>query len=156
MDMIQLLHHTACGSIAAVGFAVVFNVTSRGLPWCAAAGALALAVRTVALDSGLRLEGSSFLAAIAVGGAVQLLQTRFQTTGNAFAVCGCIPLVPGALAARAILGLVAATATNPAAPGATLVTAIQDSLRVILTIGAVGTGVAIPTLLSLRRASTAA
>lgn len=135
MDAIQLLHHATCGAVAAAGLAVRFNMRSRTLPWCAVTGALALAVRTAALNGGLRLEGASFLAAMAVECAVQLLQAKTRTAGNALAVAGCIPMVPGALAAKAILGLVAVTAASPATPSATLVTAMQDGLRVILTIG---------------------
>jgi uncharacterized membrane protein YjjB (DUF3815 family) len=147
VDAIQLLHQSVFGALAAAGFGVLFNVSSRTLPWCTALGALALGVRTLSLQNGLRLESASFLAALAVGSAVQILQHRFWLVGNPVAVAGCVPMVPGALAAKGILGLVAVTAANAPSPTATLVTAVQDTLRVTLTIVALGTGVAIPTLL---------
>jgi len=54
MDLLPLLHNTVCGGLAAAGFGVLFNVSFRGLPWCAASGALALALRTIALGAGWR------------------------------------------------------------------------------------------------------
>lgn len=143
----HLLHQTVFGGIAAAGFGVLFNIGWRALPWCAASGALALAVRTVGLDAGWSLEAASFAAALAVGGGVQLLQTRVGISRNALDVAGCIPMVPGGFAAKAILGLFALTAPHPHAAHDTLLMAVQYSLRVTFTIGAIGTGLAIPTLL---------
>jgi uncharacterized membrane protein YjjB (DUF3815 family) len=73
MDLLPLLHNTVCGGLAAAGFGVLFNISFRGLPWCAASGALALALRTIALGAGWRLEAASFVAALLLGIVVQLL-----------------------------------------------------------------------------------
>lgn len=147
MDLLHLLHHTLCGGLAAAGFGVLFNIGFRALPWCAASGALALAVRTVALGWGWSLEAASFVAALTVGAAVQLFQSRIGVSRNALAVVGCIPMIPGAFAAKGILGLFVATAQISPAANETLVTAVGDTLRATFTIGALGTGLAIPTLL---------
>ena len=153
-DVLQVLHHTACGGLAAAGFGVLFNIGFRTLPWCAVSGALALAVRTVALQSGGSLVAASFIAALAVGAAAQLLQSRIGVSSNALAVVGCIPMIPGAVAARAILGLFAVTAQPPTASGDTFFAALENALRVAFMIGALGTGVAIPTLLMRARWTT--
>jgi uncharacterized membrane protein YjjB (DUF3815 family) len=144
----NFLEATACGAIAAVGFAVLFNVSFRLLPWCAAFGALALAVRTGCQNHfDLPLEGASFAAALAAGVAVQLLRVaRPDISQSALAVVGCIPMIPGSFAAKAILGLYSLT-TGTATDPQTLITAMQYSLRVSFIIGAIGTGLAIPTLL---------
>ena len=147
MDLLQLLHHTVCGGLAAAGFGVLFNIGFGALPWCAASGALALAVRTVALGWDLSLVGASFVAALTVGAGVQMLQSRIGISRNALAVVGCIPMIPGAVASKAILGLFAVTAQHPTAANEMLVTAVENALRVTFTIGALGTGLAIPTLL---------
>lgn len=146
-----LLHQMICGAIAAAGFGVLFNVGFRLLPWCAASGALALAVRTFCLDQlHWNLEGASFLAALATGVAVQWLRAvRPALSDLALDVVGCIPMVPGSFAANAILALYALTSSNDPQ---TLVTAMQYTLRVMFTIGAIGTGLAIPTLLLRVRA----
>lgn len=143
-----ILHQTACGAIAAAGFGVLFNIDFRLLPWCAVSGALALAVRTYCLNQfGWNLETSSFAAALTVGAAVQALRARAQISQNALDVVGCIPMVPGSFAAKAILGLFALTAVDSSHAQEALTTAVQYTVRVMFTVGAIGTGLAIPTLL---------
>lgn len=149
MDYAKLLHQTACGAVAAAGFGVLFNVRLRGLGWCAASGAVALLVRTLCLQGGWSLEAASFAAALAVGFAVHFVQLKRGVSQTALDVAGCIPMVPGSFAAKAILGLFSLTVAQPAAAaaGETLITAVEYTLRVMFTIGAIGTGLAIPSLL---------
>jgi uncharacterized membrane protein YjjB (DUF3815 family) len=147
MEFSQLLQNTICGGLAAAGFGVLFNISFRGLPWCAASGALALALRTVALGESWSMEAASFVAAMAVGVAVQLLPSPVGVSRNALHVVGCIPMIPGAFAAKAILGLFAITAQHPTATDDTFIAAMDNALRVTFIMGALGTGVAIPTLL---------
>jgi len=147
MEFSQLLQNTICGGLAAAGFGVLFNISFRGLPWCAASGALALALRTVALGESWSMEAASFVAALAVGVAVQLLPSLVGASRNALHVVGCIPMIPGAFAAKAILGLFAITAQHPTATDDTFIAAMDNALRVTFIMGALGTGVAIPTLL---------
>lgn len=148
-----LLHQTACGALAAAGFGVLFNISFRSLPWCAVSGALALAVRTFCLQQHWNLEAASFAAAVTVSAVVLVVRARTDISQNALDVVGCIPMVPGSFAAKAILGLFALTATDSAHATETLVTAMQYTLRVTFTIGAIGTGLAIPTLLQRVRVS---
>ena len=148
------LHQTVCGAIAAAGFGVLFNIGFRSLPWCAASGAVALAMRTCCLEQfGWNLEAASFAAALTVGAGVHILRTRADISQNALDVVGCIPMVPGSFAAKAILGMFALTSNDSAHAAETLVTAVQSTLRVMFTIGAIGTGLAIPSLLLRVRVS---
>jgi uncharacterized membrane protein YjjP (DUF1212 family) len=148
------LHQTFCGAVAAAGFGVLFNIGFRSLPWCMATGALALAVRTCCLAQfGWNLESASFAAALIVGTAVMVLRARVNISQNALDVVGCIPMVPGLFAAKAILGMFALTSIDTGHATDTLVTAVQFTLRVMFTIGAIGTGLAIPTLLLRVRVS---
>ena len=142
-----LLHQAVCGAIAAAGFGMLFNVAFRLLPWCAATGALALAVRTGCLAAGWSLEGASFAAAVAVGAATQTLRRGTDLSPDVLDVAGCIAMVPGSFAARAIIGLFSLTTSSVANEPETLITATQYTLRVMFTIGAIGTGLAIPTYL---------
>jgi uncharacterized membrane protein YjjP (DUF1212 family) len=141
-----LLHQTLFGGLAAVGFGVLFNMGNRALRWCGLAGALALAVRTAALDLGCTLPGASFAAALVVGSGVQLLHTRMGFSRNTLAVAGCIPMIPGSSAAKAILGLFALTAPVVQDADPTLLLSVENALRVLFTIGAMGTGLAIPSM----------
>lgn len=153
MNLPFLIHQTICGAIAAAGFGVLFNISFRSLPWCAASGALALAVRTYCLGLGWNLEASSFAAALTVGAAVQVARTRLPISETALDVVGCIPMVPGSFAAKAILGLFALSSVPTAQATETLVTAVQYTFRVMFTIGAIGTGLAIPSILRRVRVS---
>ena len=147
MDLLQLLHHTVCGALAAAGFGVLFNVRFSALPWCAASGALALAARTLILEAGWRMEAAAFIAALLLGFALQLLPSQMTVSRGALHVVGCIPMVPGGFATKTTLGLFALTATNSAVSSEMLSNTIASGLRVIFIIGALGTGLAIPTLL---------
>jgi uncharacterized membrane protein YjjP (DUF1212 family) len=151
--LLFLLHQTVCGAIAAAGFGVLFNISFRSLPWCAITGGVALAVRTYCQSRGWNLEASSFAAALTVSTFVLVLRAQTDISQNALDVVGCIPMVPGSFAAKAILGLFALTSTDPANATETLTTAMQFTLRVMFTIGAIGTGLAIPTLLQRVRVS---
>jgi uncharacterized membrane protein YjjB (DUF3815 family) len=148
MNASLLLHQMICGALAAAGFGVLFNVGFRQLPWGAVSGALAMGVRTIFLELGWTLEGASFVAALTAGLAAQLLRVvRPDTAHHALDVVGCIPLVPGSFAAKAILGLYALTAESaPSQPESFMIT-VQYTLRVIFTLGAIGTGLALPALL---------
>jgi len=131
-----------------MGFGVLFNISFRSLPWCALTGGLALAMRSYCLSYlGWNLEASSFAAALTVSTAVLLLRTHTGISKNALDVVGCIPMVPGLFAAKAILGLFALTSTDAEQASGTLTVAMQYTLRVMFTIGAIGTGLAIPALI---------
>jgi uncharacterized membrane protein YjjB (DUF3815 family) len=103
------------------------------------------------------LPGSSLAAALAVGCAAQGLRLRVGVSPNALAVAGSIPMVPGSFAAKAVLGLFAVTVPGATDVDHTLVVAVQHLLRVVFTLGAMGTGLAIPAMVlrSIRAAEDA-
>ena len=146
MDLIFLSHQTFFGAVAAAGFGVLFNVPFRQLAWCAASGAVALSVRTLSQNFGASLVGASFAAALLVGVAAHLRWGRTETSQDVLGVVGCIPLVPGSLAAKALLALFALTRTPVVGDPQVLFDAVQGTLRVMFTIGAIGTGLVIPML----------
>lgn len=145
VEVVHLLHQSLFGAVAAAGFGVLFNFEARALPWCAAAGALALGVRTLGLDAHWSLEAASFVAAGVVGVVVRLLRPRQRQASSAMALAGCIPMVPGSFFAQAILGLLALTAPADGNAGAVMATTMEYALRVLFTVGAIGTGLTIPT-----------
>jgi uncharacterized membrane protein YjjB (DUF3815 family) len=148
-----LLHQTIFGALAATGFGVLFNVPFRQLGWCAVSGAVALSVRTACQQLGASLVASSFAAALLVGITAHLRWTRTDISHDVLRIVGCIPLVPGGLASKAILALFALTRGGAAVTDAQIVfDAVQNSLRVIFTIGAIGTGLVIPMLVVRTRA----
>ncbi len=149
--ILDVAHQGAFGAVAACGFGVLFNFDWRSLIWCSALGALALAIRTLALAGGWSLEAASFAAALAAGAVVALTSPQRGEAVDVLALAGCIPMVPGAFFGKAILGLFAVTAPAPAHPQDTAIFAIVAMTRVILTLGAIGAGLAIPTQMTRHR-----
>nr|WP_272214144.1 threonine/serine exporter family protein [Marinicella sp. W31]MDC2876915.1 threonine/serine exporter family protein [Marinicella sp. W31] len=139
----NIAHHAFFGAVAAAGFGVLFNFGYRNLGWAALAGALALAVRTVCMLSGWPLEAASFAAAVAVALVVELsYNTPFpvRRVGNAIAVAGCIPMVPGSAAAHWIIGLLEITVQPLEKSDMMLAATTSAGLQVIFTVGAIGAG----------------
>ncbi|MBK8046171.1 MAG: threonine/serine exporter family protein [Anaerolineales bacterium] len=91
------------GAVAAAGFAVLFNLPKRGLWAAALAGALALVVQSASTRLFLAPEFGTFLGALAVGVAAQLLARRLRMPALLIATTGFIPLVPGVPAYSAVL-----------------------------------------------------
>lgn len=146
---LDVAHQGLFGAIAAFGFGVLFNFDWRGLVWCSVMGVVALAVRTLALDFGWSLEAASFAAALSTSSTVAVLAMKKGSGADMIALAGCIPMVPGALFGKAILGFFALTA--PHAAGETSIFAVAAMTRVVLTLGAIGAGLAIPVQMSRHR-----
>ncbi|HTH15180.1 MAG TPA: threonine/serine exporter family protein [Magnetospirillum sp.] len=144
VDVAHIAHQAVFGAVAAAGFGVLFNFGPRALLWCGACGALALAVRTLGLDGRWSLEAASFVAAAAVGVMVRLLRPQLRQASSAMALAGCIPMVPGAFFAQAILGLLALTTPAGTETSAMIATTLEYTLRVLFTVGAIGAGLTIP------------
>ena len=149
--LIDVAHQAAFGGLAAWGFGVLFNFDGRSLVWCTALGALALGVRTLALAGGWSLEAESFAAALAAGAVVALSSRQRGEGADMIALAGCIPMVPGAFFGKAILGLFLVTAPAPAHAEQTAIFTVVAMTRVILTLGAIGAGLAIPQQMSRHR-----
>jgi uncharacterized membrane protein YjjB (DUF3815 family) len=141
----HVAQQAAFGGVAAAGFGVLFNFGRTALIWCAASGAMALAARTMALNAGWNLEAASLVASAAVTAcAVGLLRRQLGTSAPAVAVAGCIPMIPGAYFAQALLEMFDLTRAHPVNPGALLVTSTISALHVIFTVFAIGAGVSLP------------
>lgn len=144
--LLHVVRQAILGAAAAAGFGVLFNAAPRSLLWCGAGGAVALAVRTFAQDSGGSLEAASFAAAIVVTTCTAgPLRKVLGSAASRIAVAGCIPMVPGAFFARSLLGLFALTdpATTSVDP-AILANTVVAMMRVVFTLGGIGAGIAIP------------
>ena len=145
LDFAPLLHQMLFGGLAAIGFGVLFNMDSRAMLWCGIGGAAALGIRTTGLQLGWSFEAATFAAALVVGTAIQLLQDRLGMARTSLDVASCIPMIPGSYAAKAILRLFALTQPSP--PENILILSLTNGVRVLFTIGAMGTALAIPAVL---------
>jgi uncharacterized membrane protein YjjB (DUF3815 family) len=150
MDLAHFIHQALFGGVAAAGFGILFNCPRRMIILCFAAGALALATRTIGTDAvDLSLPEASFIAALVVA----IVDRAWWQHGHAFqgsvlAVVGCIPLVPGSLAARGVEELFAITRESASKELTSASTILEILALAAITLASIGTALAIPMLIS--------
>ncbi|MEO8391795.1 MAG: threonine/serine exporter family protein [Chloroflexota bacterium] len=151
LDLLSLsLRDVIWSGIAALGFAVLFNVPKRLLLGCFLCGALGHTLRTLLISTGASMEFSSLFGAAAVGFLSVYLSERYEVPASIFAVTGAIPLVPGVFAYQTIVGLLNATAATSDQSVNLLVMAVISGVRTAVILGAIAFGIAAPTLLFRR------
>ena len=152
-DLLSLaLTDALWSALAALGFAVLFNVPVRTLPGCMVCGALGHMLRTVLISLGLGFELASLVGATAVGFIGTAFARRWETPAMVFTVSGVIPMIPGVFAFRAMLGVINLISALDAQAGlAALYETSFNAARTGLILGALAVGIAAPTLLFHRR-----
>ena len=93
MNFVLLLaQDIVLSAIPAVGFAMVFNVPHRALPWCALLGAIGHASRFVMMTAGFNIEWATFLAALLVGSIGIQWSRWYLAHPKIFTVAAVIPM----------------------------------------------------------------
>mgnify|MGYP005852795327 CR=1 FL=1 len=147
--LLELLQDMALAAVPAVGFALVFNVPTRMLGYCAMGGAVGHGLRFLLHRGGVPIEWASLVAAAVVSLIGVQLARRLRAHPKVFTVAAMIPMVPGVPFFTALLALVEINRTG--VTEALLQTAISQSLRALFIIGALAVGLAMPGLLFYRR-----
>lgn len=148
IDIISLILRDAFWSgLAALGFAILFNVPRRALPGCVLCGAAGHASRALVMQWGVSIELGTLIGAVVVGMMSSLLASHYRVPMMIFSVSGSIPMVPGVFAYRAMLGII--TAATAEAPDMNLVIAeiVVNAIKTALILGSIGAGIVAPTLL---------
>lgn len=138
-------------AIAATGFAVLFNVPMRTLPACALAGAMGHGLRTLLQQFGVSIEMATLISATVIGFLGVISARFYKTPATIFTVSGSIPLVPGALAYRTMIGILQFAHASSQTADALLVTLAQNGIQTALILGAIAVGIAAPKLLFFRQ-----
>ena len=147
--LLTLLNDAFFSAIPAVGFAMVFNVPKRYLPYCALAGALGHSARTLMLHFGLPIEWATFVAAGIVGMITIGFAKRHLAPPLMYAVAAIIPMIPGTYAFNTVIALVQLTAQSQVSPELTG-QVISNGLKTVFILGALSVGLAMPSLLYFR------
>lgn len=135
--------------LAALGFAVLFNVPTRTLFSIWLMGALAGGVKLLALKLGLGVILSSLAGATLVG--ILSIQTAhiIHSPPIIFAIPAVIPMVPGAFAYRTMLGLINLTgSTEGEAYTQLMKETIQNGLITVFILMSLAVGVYVPMLIT--------
>jgi uncharacterized membrane protein YjjB (DUF3815 family) len=147
-----LLENLFWAGIAALGFAVLFNVPLRTLFACAVSGAVAYLVRTLVMQFGhASFEAATLAGATTVGFLGVAFGRRWRAPAPVFVVPGVIPLVPGSLAFRTMINILTLVTSDAGVNNALLVETAVNSIKTILIVGAIAGGIAVPSLLLRRR-----
>jgi uncharacterized membrane protein YjjB (DUF3815 family) len=150
-DLIATILQDAFWSgLAAVGFAVLFNVPRRLLYACVVFGALGHAIRTLLITLGLAIEPATLIAAACVGLMGTYWAQHLDIPAPIFTITGTIPMVPGVFAYKAMIGVLSVVSVNPANDGTLLIEASTYAIKTGLILAAIVIGIAFPTLLFQR------
>lgn len=139
---------------AAVGFAVLFNVPVRTLIGIFLMGVAGGLVKFGLIHFGLNIILASLAAAIIIG----VLSISFAHIRHApppvFAIPSVIPLVPGILAYRMMLGLIKLAGDLPKeALNQALLETVNNGLKVMFILMSIAVGVAVPMLLTRKESA---
>ena len=144
---LHLFHQAFFGGIAAAGFGILFNCPPRMIFECFGSGAVALAVRTVGQAADLNLGEASFFAALVVATLERVLQQFQSSRGSILSLVGVIPMVPGSIAAKGLMNLLALVRAQPSDEVLAATNGMRNLLEVTYTLAAIGTALAIPRLI---------
>ncbi len=138
--------------VAAVGFAMLFNVPVRTLAGCFIGGALGHALRTLLMGYGVGIEAGTLAGATLIGFLGMAFARIWKAPSPVFTVPGAITMVPGVFAFRTMLGVLALAASGDMATGnAALWSAGLNATKTALILAAIATGIAAPSLIFGRR-----
>ncbi len=153
MNPLPILNTMAWGALAALGFALLFNVPRRTLVWAALCGAVGVGTRMAVLQiwPGTHLAAATLLAAALVACMAELLWRRLDTVAAVFSVPGVIPMVPGSLMFRAIVQMLQSLDTRSPVDPVQLGETLRLAGSALLVVGALAVGIAAPNLILYRR-----
>ena len=104
--LLNLIQDMLLAAIPAVGFAIVFNVPHRALPWCALLGAIGHGTRFAMVSWGFNIEWSTFIASMLVGSIGIHWSRWYLAHPKVFTVAAVIPMFPGISAYTAMISAV--------------------------------------------------
>lgn len=137
-------------AVAAVGFAMLFNVPRRSLIACALTGATGHAIRALLMHFGMNIIPATLAGATVLGFVAEYCSHRWSAPALVFTVTGAIPMVPGAFAYRAMLAAIRMTTADAATGMSILVDAGINFITTGLILAALAFGIAMPQLLFRR------
>lgn len=149
-DLILLLLRDAFWSaMPAIGFAMVFNVPPRLLPYCALGGAFAHSLRTLLMLQGLSIEWATLIASISIGFICVIWARKLLVPRPVFSVASIIPMIPGTFAFKTMIAIV--ELNHRGYSEALFKVAMENGLKALFILWALSVGLAIPALVLYRK-----
>ncbi|WP_425445069.1 threonine/serine exporter family protein [Zobellella endophytica] len=147
--MTGLANDMLFATVPALGFALLFNVPSRALKYCALGGALGHGSRYLLLDAGMPIEWATFFAATLIGLLGWHWARRFLAHPKVFTVAAVVPMIPGVYAYKAMIALVEISqhGYTPELWGSL----VANVIKAMFIVAGLAIGLAMPGLLFYRR-----
>ncbi|WP_035344289.1 MULTISPECIES: threonine/serine exporter [Dickeya] len=140
--IVALIQDMLLAAIPAVGFAMVFNVPMRALPYCALLGGLGHGARFLLIHFGVPIEWATFAASIMVG-IIGIRWSRwFLAHPKVFTVAAVIPMFPGISAYTAMISVV--QLSHQGYSEALMQMLITNFLKASFIVGALSIGLSLP------------
>jgi uncharacterized membrane protein YjjB (DUF3815 family) len=100
-----ILYNAFFAALAALGFAVIFNVPKRFLVFVAIGGMIGFSAKSLLTQNGIGIELSTLLGAVLVGLMGKIFSTLYQELHQIITIASVIPMVPGTFAFKTITSL---------------------------------------------------
>ena len=146
--LLSLIEKSFWAGVAALGFAILFNVPVRTLFAIWSLGALGGLIKFLGLEFDLNIILASFLGASAIGIVSIAVAHKVHSPPLIFSIPAVIPMVPGAFAYRMMLGLIRITVGEGPGLETTLIEVVQNGMMVAFILLSLAIGVAIPMLVT--------
>jgi uncharacterized membrane protein YjjB (DUF3815 family) len=149
MILLEIVTKSFWAGIAAIGFAILFNVPRRVIFSIWMLGALGGLIKFTAMNFEIGIVFASFLGATVVGVvSIQMAHMR-NSPPLVFSIPSVIPMVPGVFAYKMMLGMIALTnIENTDAYLKTLIETVNNGSKMMFVLISLGIGVAIPMLIT--------
>ncbi len=147
--ILELLLKGFWSGIAAIGFAILFNVPLRTLFPIGMMGAIGGLIKFGAMFMGVEIVFASFIGATVIGIiSIQMAHMK-KSPPLVFSIPGVIPMVPGAFAYRMMLGLIALIELEDTdAYLQTLIDMVNNGAKMVFILMALAIGVSVPMLIT--------
>jgi uncharacterized membrane protein YjjB (DUF3815 family) len=149
MILLEIITKSFWAGIAAIGFAILFNVPRRVIFSIWTLGALGGLIKFSAMNFDIGIVFASFLGATAIGiVSIQMAHMR-NSPPLVFSIPSVIPMVPGVFAYKLMLGMIALTKIeNTDDYLKTLIETVNNGSKMMFVLISLGIGVAIPMLIT--------
>ena len=136
-------------ALAALGYAFLFNVPARVAWACVVCGIASHTTRTFCVHLGIDIIVGTLIGGLVAGFLAQAFAWFFRAPAATFAFPGVVAMVPGAYAFRAAIGCVQIVQHIADAP--LVAETLALGITVVLMVGAIAIGIAIPAVLFAAR-----
>jgi uncharacterized membrane protein YjjB (DUF3815 family) len=151
MEILDIIFKSLAAGIAALGFAILFNVPQRTLFPIGLLGSIGGLIKFGSMYFGTGIVFASFLSAIIIG----LVSIRMAYSKDSpplvFYIPSVIPLVPGFFIYRMMLGIMSLTSVSSTEVYLqNLINTVNNGTKAIFILISLGIGVAVPMLITRR------